>query len=78
LQLSELGRNACELISGCNKSVERLFFNLKFVNLFLELVGMLTTDAASFGQAGLSGIKVVEINGHHVQPYVNVYILFFV
>ena len=33
---------------------------------------MLTTDAASFGQAGLSGIKVVEINGHHVQPYVNV------
>uniref|UniRef100_A0A915NCL8 ARID domain-containing protein n=1 Tax=Meloidogyne javanica TaxID=6303 RepID=A0A915NCL8_MELJA len=58
LQLSELGRNACELISGCNKSVE-------------QLVGMLTTDAASFGQAGLSGIKVVEINGHHVQPYVN-------
>uniref|UniRef100_A0A914LXM5 ARID domain-containing protein n=1 Tax=Meloidogyne incognita TaxID=6306 RepID=A0A914LXM5_MELIC len=58
LQLSELGRNACELISGCNKSVE-------------QLIGMLTTDAASFGQAGLSGIKVVEINGHHVQPYVN-------
>jgi hypothetical protein len=35
---------------------------------------MLTTDAASFGQTGLSGIKVVEINGHHVQPYVNVFI----
>uniref|UniRef100_A0A1I8BTQ1 ARID domain-containing protein n=1 Tax=Meloidogyne hapla TaxID=6305 RepID=A0A1I8BTQ1_MELHA len=58
LQLSELGKNACDLISCYNKSVE-------------QLIGMLTTDAASFGQAGLSGIKVVEINGHHVQPYVN-------
>lgn len=56
LQISELNRT-CELIAVKNHAVELL-------------LGMLTTDAASFGQSGLFGIKVVEVRGHHMRPYI--------
>jgi len=50
-------------------SIKKIIIKLQIISV---LVGMLTTDAASFGQAGLYGIKVVEVRGNSMQPYVNV------
>jgi hypothetical protein len=82
LQISELGKTSCELIASFNSAIDcglnknYILLNKYYIILYIlqisVLVGILTTDAASFGQAGLYGIKVIEVRGHHMQPYVNV------
>lgn len=56
--MSELGRQCCQIICG----------HFKSVNMFVDLI---TTDAASFGESGLAGIKVSEIYGStgQLQPF---------
>ncbi|KAE9551595.1 hypothetical protein FO519_005202 [Halicephalobus sp. NKZ332] len=53
-QFSELGRAACNRIVG-NK------------NAISQLISLITTEAASFGRSGLSGIQVVESFPHQQQ-----------
>ena len=50
-QFSELGRSSCARIVLVPSALE-------------QLMALLTTDAASFGRTGLSGIQVVESYGH--------------
>uniref|UniRef100_A0A183BV00 ARID domain-containing protein n=1 Tax=Globodera pallida TaxID=36090 RepID=A0A183BV00_GLOPA len=57
MAISDLGRTACEAIARCGRSIEML-------------IGLLTTDAVSFGTAGLAGMQVVEVQGLHTRPYV--------
>lgn len=56
--MSELGKQSCETICNYSKSVD----------IFVDFA---TTDAISFGESGLAGIKVVEIHGAtgQLQPY---------
>uniref|UniRef100_A0A7E4V9C4 ARID domain-containing protein n=1 Tax=Panagrellus redivivus TaxID=6233 RepID=A0A7E4V9C4_PANRE len=53
-QFSELGRAACQKIVAHPGAID-------------QLINLVTTDAASFGRTGLSGIKVVESFGNNQQ-----------